>query len=74
MPPFADPANLVVERYEEPEVEEGPEGQTSLELLQTVYRDRSQPLNASAKDCPPIDVTATAETLGYSCASASTAQ
>jgi hypothetical protein len=45
MPPFADPKNLVVERYEEPEVEEGPEGKTALELLQAIYRDRSQPLN-----------------------------
>jgi hypothetical protein len=49
MPPFADRANLVVEKYQEPEVEEGPEGETSLQLLQTVYRDRSQPLNVRVR-------------------------
>jgi hypothetical protein len=74
------------------EIEEGPEGETSLQLLQTVYRDRRRSIstgpfsnggdcdlaialsNASAKLCPDIFVTAIAETLGYSCASASTAQ
>jgi hypothetical protein len=47
MPPFADPANLVAR---EVEVEEdGPEGETSLQLLQTVYRDRKQPLNVRVR-------------------------
>jgi|SRR5215469_5955887 len=44
MPAFADPANLVAR-----EVEEGPEGETSLQLLQTVYRDRTQPLNVRVR-------------------------
>jgi hypothetical protein len=44
MPLFADPANLKAR-----EVEEGPEGQTSLELLQNIYRDRRQPLNARVR-------------------------
>src|SRR5262245_33961084 len=44
MPPFADPANLVVG-----EPEDGPEGETSLELLQTVYKDRKQPLNVRVR-------------------------
>jgi hypothetical protein len=44
MPPFADLANLVPT-----EIEEGPEGETSLELLQTVYRDRKQPLNVRVR-------------------------
>jgi hypothetical protein len=35
-------------RYEEAR-DEGPEGKTSLELLQTVYRDRSQPLNVRVR-------------------------
>ena len=39
MPPFADPANLIPA-----EIEDGPEGETSLQLLQNVYRDRKQPL------------------------------
>jgi hypothetical protein len=35
MPPFANPANLIAR---EVEIEEdGPEGETSLQLLQTVY-------------------------------------
>src|SRR5260370_15843519 len=42
---FADPANLVVEE-DQPE---GPEGETSLQLLQTVYRDRKQPLNVRVR-------------------------
>jgi hypothetical protein len=49
MPPFADPANLVVEKLEEPEIEEGPEGETSLQLLQNVYRNRKQPLNVRVR-------------------------
>lgn len=44
MPTFADPANLMVE-----EREEGPEGETSLELLQNVYRNRKQPLNVRVR-------------------------
>ena len=44
MPPFADPANLMVEA-----VEDGPEGETSLGLLQTIYRDRRQPLNVRVR-------------------------
>ena len=32
-----------------PEIEEGPEGETSLQLLQTVYRDRKQPLNVRVR-------------------------
>ena len=44
---FADPKNLEVVEDEpapKPKVEEGPEGETSLELMQAVYRDRKQPL------------------------------
>ena len=44
MPPFADPANLVVE-----EIEDGPEGETSLELLQAIYKNRKQPLNVRVR-------------------------
>jgi hypothetical protein len=44
MPAFADPANLVPS-----EIEDGPEGETSLELLQTVYRDRKQPLSVRVR-------------------------
>jgi hypothetical protein len=32
-----------------PEIEEGPEGETSLQLLQNVYRDRKQPLNVRVR-------------------------
>jgi hypothetical protein len=36
--------------YQVPEkIEEGPEGETSLQLLQTVYRDRKQPLNVRVR-------------------------
>jgi hypothetical protein len=35
----------VPQRVERREVEQGPEGETSLQLLQTVYKDRKQPLN-----------------------------
>jgi hypothetical protein len=49
MPPVADPANLVVEKYQEPELEQGPEGETSLQLLQNVYRNRTQPLNVRVR-------------------------
>jgi hypothetical protein len=78
MPPFADPANLVVERYEEPKIEEGPEGETSLQLLQTVYRDRKQPLNvrvrcaveALAHEYPRVSAVAVASMSGQSFAEA----
>jgi hypothetical protein len=74
-PHFADRANLVVEKYE---VEEGPEGQTSLELLQTVYRDRSQPLNvrvrcaveALAHEYPRVSAVAVTNMSGRSFAEA----
>jgi hypothetical protein len=46
---FADPANLVVEEDEPKKVEDGPEGDSSLQLLQTVYRDRKQPLNVRVR-------------------------
>jgi hypothetical protein len=46
LPYFADPKNLEVE---EDRREDGPEGETSLELLQTVYRDRKQPLNVRVR-------------------------
>jgi hypothetical protein len=39
LPCFADPANL-----KEPEEPKAPAGETALALLQTVYRDLSQPL------------------------------
>ena len=48
MPHFADPANLVVEE-DQPKIEEGPEGETSLQLLQNVYRNRKQPLNVRVR-------------------------
>lgn len=38
-----------VQRGERREIEEGPEGETSLQLLQTVYRDRKQPLNVRVR-------------------------
>jgi hypothetical protein len=47
---FADPTNLEVEEDEpKPKLEDGPEGATSLQLLQTVYRDRKQPLNVRVR-------------------------
>src|SRR6516164_7991958 len=49
MPPFADPANLIVEEPQPEKIEEGPEGETSLQLLQTVYRDRKQSLNVRVR-------------------------
>jgi hypothetical protein len=52
LPYFADPANLVVVEDQpkpKPEVEDGPEGETSLELLQNVYRNRKQPLNVRVR-------------------------
>ena len=47
LPYFADPKNLEIEEDQpkpEPKIEEGPAGETSLELLQNVYRNRKQPL------------------------------
>jgi hypothetical protein len=44
---FTDP-RLVTERLSE-KVEEGPEGETSLQLLQNVYRNRKQPLNVRVR-------------------------
>ena len=44
LPYFADPANLEVVEDEPKKIEDGPEGETSLQLLQAVYRDRKQPL------------------------------
>ena len=49
LPYFADPANLVVEEDQPKKIEEGPKGETSLQLLQTVYRDRKQPLNVRVR-------------------------
>lgn len=43
LPYFADPANLEVEE-DQPKIEEGPEGETSLQLMQNVYRYRKLPL------------------------------
>jgi hypothetical protein len=40
LPPFADPANLAT-----PEEPQAPVGETALELLQAVYRNRQQPLS-----------------------------
>jgi|SRR5262249_22944844 len=44
MPPFADPTNLEIA-----EREEGPEGETSLQLMQNVYRDRKLPLSVRVR-------------------------
>jgi hypothetical protein len=44
-----DAVDEVLNRIEQQKVEEGPEGETSLELLQTVYRDRKQPLNVRVR-------------------------
>jgi hypothetical protein len=48
LPYFADQANLVV-MDDTPATKEGPPGETSLQLLQTVYRDRRQPLNVRVR-------------------------
>jgi hypothetical protein len=47
LPYFADPE--VEEGKERPKVEDGPEGKSSLELLQVIYRDRSLPLNVRVR-------------------------
>jgi hypothetical protein len=49
LPYFADPANLTVEEDQPKKIEEGPEGETSLQLLQNVYRNRKQPLNVRVR-------------------------
>ena len=80
LPYFADPANLTVEE-DQPKpkkVEEGPEGETSLQLLQTVYRDRKQPLNvrvrcaveAFAHEYPRVSAVAVTSMSGQSFAEA----
>jgi hypothetical protein len=64
-------------RYEVEE-EQGPEGETSLQLLQTVYRDRSQPLNvrvrcaveALAHEYPRVSAVAVTSMSGQSFAEA----
>ena len=82
LPYFADPANLTVEE-DQPKpkkVEEGPEGETSLQLLQTVYRDRKQPLNvrvrcaveALAHEYPRVSAVAVTSMSGQSFAKLST--
>ncbi len=40
LPCFADPGNLI-----EPKEPDAPRGETALELLQAVYRNRQQPLS-----------------------------
>ena len=39
--------DMTVERVEE--IEQGREGETSLQLIQNIYRDRKQPLNARVR-------------------------
>jgi hypothetical protein len=59
-------------------IEEGPEGETSLQLLQTVYRDRKQPLNvrvrcaveALAHEYPRVSAVAVTSMSGQSFAEA----
>jgi hypothetical protein len=60
------------------EIEDGPEGETSLQLLQTVYRDRKQPLNvrvrcaveALAHEYPRVSAVAVTSMSGQSFAEA----
>jgi hypothetical protein len=78
LPYFADPKNLEVVEDEPKKVEEGPEGETSLQLLQTVYRDRKQPLNvrvrcaveALAHEYPRVSAVAVSHMNGHDFASA----
>ena len=59
-------------------IEEGPEGETSLELLQNVYRNRKQPLNvrvrcaveALAHEYPRVSAVAVSHMSGNDFASA----
>ena len=44
---FTDP-RLVTEQLPE-KVEDGPEGETSLQLLQAIYKNRKQPLNVRVR-------------------------
>src|SRR6516162_3914470 len=77
LPYFADQANLVVVD-DTPETKEGPPGETSLQLLQTVYRDRKQPLNvrvrcaveALAHEYPRVSAVAVTSMSGQSFAEA----
>jgi len=60
------------------EEQQGPEGETSLQLLQTVYRDRKQPLNvrvrcaveALAHEYPRVSAVAVTSMSGQSFAEA----
>ena len=78
LPSFADPASLIVEEDQPKKIEEGPEGETSLQLLQTVYRDRKQPLNvrvrcaveALAHEYPRVSAVAVTSMTGQSFAEA----
>jgi hypothetical protein len=49
LPYFADPKNLVVDEERPERPDDGPEGKSSLELLQTIYRDRTLPLNVRVR-------------------------
>ena len=49
LPYFADPANLEVVEDEPKKIEDGPEGETSLQLLQAIYRDKKQALNVRVR-------------------------
>jgi|SRR5262249_49037562 len=75
------PAELIEEhqrRLTVDEIEEGPEGETSLQLLQNVYRNRMQPLNvrvrcaveALAHEYPRVSAVAVTSTSGQSFAEA----
>jgi hypothetical protein len=76
LPYFADPKNLEVEEDQPKKVEEGPEGETSLQLLQTVYRDRKQPLRvrcaveALAHEYPRVSAVAVSHMNGQDFATA----
>jgi len=75
------PAELIEEhqrRLTVDEIEEGPEGETSLQLLQNVYRNRTQPLNvrvrcaveALAHEYPRVSAVAVTNMSGKSFAEA----
>ena len=78
LPYFADPKNLEIVEDEPKKIEEGPEGETSLELLQNVYRNRKQPLNvrvrcaveALAHEYPRVSAVAVSHMSGNDFASA----
>ena len=78
LPYFADSKNLEIEEDQPKKIEEGPEGETSLQLLQTVYRDRKQPLNvrvrcaveALAHEYPRVSAVAVTSMSGQSFAEA----